>query len=176
MRRRGPGGEAGAWGGAGVPQALGAGGMAAEAAREAEAPQRRGEAGAGEDLVVVGEDIMALAEVVAAEDEEVAQAEQDEKLQELRQEGPGLGPDPAGGPTGRAGGCSVGAQLCGRPSYQALLAPQVQDESEAEFSPGSPEGRHIQGIPGHIFPPAGGAWLLWRITARRAAAEPRPRP
>ncbi|XP_035581779.1 testis-specific Y-encoded protein 1-like isoform X2 [Zalophus californianus] len=91
-------GEAGAWGEAWAPQALGAGGMVAESVQEAETRQGSGEAVRGEELVFVVEDIMAVVEVVAVEDEEVTQAEQDEKLQELPQEEPVLGPEPAGDP------------------------------------------------------------------------------
>ncbi|XP_004413683.1 PREDICTED: testis-specific Y-encoded protein 3-like [Odobenus rosmarus divergens] len=72
--------------------------MAAEAVQEAEAWQCGGEAAPGAELVFVVEDIMAVVEVVAVEDEEVTQAEQDEKLQELPQEEPVLGPEPAGAP------------------------------------------------------------------------------
>ncbi|XP_044768358.1 testis-specific Y-encoded protein 1-like [Neomonachus schauinslandi] len=72
--------------------------MAAEAVREAEAPRGRDEAGPGQELVIVVGDIMAVVVVVAVEDEVPAQAEQDERLQELPQEEPVLGPESAGAP------------------------------------------------------------------------------
>lgn len=92
--------EAGALGQAGMLQALGAGAMAGEAVREAAGRQGGGEAGLGEELVLVVEDIMAVVEVVAEEDQEGAQAEQDEELHQLPQEepGPAAGPETAAAP------------------------------------------------------------------------------
>ncbi|KAF3813169.1 hypothetical protein GH733_018884 [Mirounga leonina] len=72
--------------------------MAVEAVLEAEARWGRDKAAPGEELVVVVEDIIAVVEVVAVEDEVPAQAEQDERLQELPQEEPVLGPESAGAP------------------------------------------------------------------------------
>ena len=94
----GPRAQEGAWGEAGSPQALGAGGMGAEAVLGAEAQQGREQAGPGDESVLVVDDIMAVVEVVAVEDEEAVQAQEDEQPHEQQQAESGLGAETAGTP------------------------------------------------------------------------------
>ena len=94
----GPRADAGAWGEAGVLQALGAGGIGSEAVLGAEAQQGRQQAGPGDEWLLVVEDIMAVVEEVAVEDEEAVQAQQDQQLQEQQHAESRLGPETAGTP------------------------------------------------------------------------------